>query len=1446
MSSLASLSLNASYNKVASNYVKKFPNNSETDIKKLLRIASVISQIPEDNVKNDLYNKAKSYFNAQRLSKMFSQLTKGPASKVNDAIIALDHLGIEQYEMFKVYENLVDRARLGNILHDKYYGRDKKLIDDILIERDKHEEKYGAVSEDVVMKYITQSQQLKDKNGNNIYIADTTEYIDKRGGVSLITTYTEKNVGKPILTTYNASLNYVNFINNKIKDLDKDSAANVIITETMKTTSTLVNDEPGSRAIALIRFSLYDLDQEIDPFTQEITLVRKNNVMRGGSLKVYSFNTLTMAINSKDEYVLKGKPATLKEIHEENVNIFLKKVASTESYWMSDIFKYIEIRSIEFWHFSVPYGGCFGSYKKIKGLLNVSDKYFNGDKDERNRCFYHCVLVHLVLTSKSTIPLQKCTSNEDPSKPPYYPVALKSNPDLIVLNSIAKKLGFPHNEPLSLTQASLFIRELNKELNGDQKINEPISIVDLKELKAHTGSIVYFDDHYFLWDPPSLRVSKIKEADEKLVLQKLKTKEQVRAYLESNLTERQIDEILNHKKFDKKGQYESMHHYISISYDYECKRDTDGLQIPTQCGYKIPAELDDETITPSIILNEHGSPVSSIKYKVECSRTPGLDMVKHIMSKTTSKFMEKYLCEDGSVGLKMKKEYESDKVKLVFNAFNGSNYDSIILINELLSGGAKVVNTQTCFHQGKMMRTTFQFTEIPGIIIILFDIARFTMGSLDDNGRNFKVPALKGSFDYSLIDFKENMTEENFTKLNRYLLHDVFVLDSVTDILRNYYAKLFYVDIYDFVSLPQMTYDYFKNHYCPLNVLLPSSLKEDKFYRKAAYGGIVFNYHRSYESKRYKTKDCLCYQQSLESLIQQGKISQEELMLSDHDLFNHIMQQADIILPECTGMYIMHEGENRSNFIKKVAECDNKTPQCLFRCNNFSCNDVLVPYDVNSLYPAACLREFPCGRARSFYWNDLEKDIQEEYYSMIFTKPFKRLAILSAFIEVVPEEFNEKVKIFPKRGKKGMSCRHKVGEKLHLTSEQFYHMMRYGYLFKIHKVTYWEDKDILLDAFMKNYYEARQVAKEDSNTILEQIIKLILNSLTGKFLQRNMDSNSIFINDPKKIRDIASKDNIETIFQLDGKKISNNELSGETSMPWLFIRTYKDESVMDAAKPSHLSAFLLSHSKTIMLEYMEQFQIVAPPNLLEKDLSKKGSGLGPNFNALYYMDTDSFYINRQGALSSGFKETTNLGGMKNDLGSISAFIDRGAFLGKKMYLTEKYDIKDLKPDTKTLPEYKISSKGITKPRKINTKLLDTLLQKKSKGASLNIVEEETISQLYYQKEKYECDMEKVVTIFNSLKNNGIAVVDGLLKFQKSFKGDSPLTIKVEDVTKVISSKCTCETLESFIKQNPNVTLKDKNMFAQAFQSLHPNGRNSRKCPLLLQKIKDIKKANKEN
>lgn len=183
------------------------------------------------------------------------------------------------------------------------------------------------------------------------------------------------------------------------------------------------------------------------------------------------------------------------------------------------------------------------------------------------------------------------------------------------------------------------------------------------------------------------------------------------------------------------------------------------------------------------------------------------------------------------------------------------------------------------------------------------------------------------------------------------------------------------------------------------------------------------------------------------------------------------------------------------------------------RCEAFNRGEIrnYNYYDFNSLYPSVMLNEFPDPNTlRVCHQNDLS--YIESYDGL------SDVDIYCPYMDypLLPYRANNKL-LFPYGNFRGWYSHIELREAIKL-----------GYIIKkVWKTFYYKENCIPFLNFVNDLYNKRKELKDDGNS-MEQVVKIILNSLYGKFGQKFMDRDN-WIPLPDSLKELDKYDDFERI-----------------------------------------------------------------------------------------------------------------------------------------------------------------------------------------------------------------------------------------------------------------------------------------------------------------------------
>lgn len=660
-------------------------------------------------------------------------------------------------------------------------------------------------------------------------------------------------------------------------------------------------------------------------------------------------------------------------------------------------------------------------------------------------------------------------------------------------------------------------------------------------------------------------------------------------------------------------------------YDLETYRDIDGYAIPYACACVRVSKLK-QSLNKYL---DNSSPVPEELEERVCNYVnvfTGLDCIEQMF-----KFLGKL----------------SD-TKLTLIAHNGSKFDSYLVLQKFnpskppIKSAAGLVslsftNPYTSESLQRKCKTTFnkkqkmlgkkiiQNTENKFLQSLTFRCSfNHIKSSLANMGKSFKIPSnlQKTSVDHTEIT--EDNWEQKQSEWEPYLRKDIVSLGTVVIKYSRVMEQLIGLNMTSSISSPSLSFKgWIKQSKEPIYSHTDKFTRA--FIRRAVKGGRVSANIQKYESP---------------------------------------------IMKEIISQLKQHFHTTETN----ICELMKLYTQSKFKLKNLNLDDVLMNFDGVSLYPSAMAdnnSEYPkCESARMFNQQEEQKFL-EQFNNQSFrlkTGIFKVKYINPSNLFFQHSAIKEKIKNYE-------VCRFRNGKITDtLTSVDIQEIVRSGgTILKIYEGIVYENnfKISPFKSYIEKLFNQRLEAKKQKDEVQDSLIKLLMNSLYGKTVQKDITKTGHLWN-----RNTLKTNFDERIYSY--QKLMNDLYFVETEDFELEMNTDKsrdksrDKSMDDFTSymPSHLGAFILSHSKRIMNNFIECIDGFKQPKI-------------------YYGDTDSIYITKDNweVLNKNNHVGDKLGQGKNDYG------EGGIVFG--LYLAPKVKYNIVLNEDYTLSE-KTTFKGYSK------------------------------------------------------------------------------------------------------------------------------------------------------
>ena len=633
--------------------------------------------------------------------------------------------------------------------------------------------------------------------------------------------------------------------------------------------------------------------------------------------------------------------------------------------------------------------------------------------------------------------------------------------------------------------------------------------------------------------------------------------------------------------------------------------------------------------------------------------------------------------------LKKKMDYlrfKTDKyytIRLI--GFNNAKFDNSILLDH-----EKIIVKNILRSNGILYLKIFDYIEI-------LDQIRHTPGSLKRNCIEYEVDKnySKTEFPHRLAnelqknmynyecdinkinvnhfhnpdDYKsfkinnKNLTKFNFKNFSiNYQILDCVSLCFLHQNYRKAMLKITNLDSNSFITSSSLS-----AFYCYQNILhkednksvkIIKNIKIDQFIRKAVYGGFTSPVKKNYESETYEK-------------------------------WNEL------------------ENEIKKLDTKKDKEKINKINN-LLKEKYISCMDYEDDFDGVAMYPSAMyLYEYPCGKPQlinnekefEIIKNKLNKSekLDKIYFiecDMKYTKPEKEKNDL--IIPIIGEKM-EHIEFENKDGK-NIKVKNKANlynlfdkNKIVYSSINIENAVRFSKkgwkVTKIYNIIAFPNKRFIFRDLIKKLFDSRLEAKKLNQSSKSAILKLIMNSIYGKFIESYHNELDMITSDNKKIDSLIINGKLSTFKILD----ENNAL----------IKFKKELTNSMVKNPSYLGVCILDYSKRILFQPIE----------------KLNGFYDYQFTSGYY-DTDSMQIHKKAFDILKNKKSDhdqniigyNLGQFHDDLDGLkNPKIIKSIRIAPKTYILKYIGFDDI---GKIRSKLHIRCKGLIRKRAFNLRIKD--------------------------------------------------------------------------------------------------------------------------------------------
>ena len=218
-------------------------------------------------------------------------------------------------------------------------------------------------------------------------------------------------------------------------------------------------------------------------------------------------------------------------------------------------------------------------------------------------------------------------------------------------------------------------------------------------------------------------------------------------------------------------------------------------------------------------------------------------------------------------------------------------------------------------------------------------------------------------------------------------------------------------------------------------------------------------------------------------------------------------------------------------------------------------DDWIFNADATSLYPTAMVNyEYPLGNSE---WVENPTDI-----SKIGIYEVDIVCNTNLVVPILPQ----------KDGNGGISWNLKPRRAVY-TSQDLQNALKYGYtITKIHKALVWEKQGDIFNEYIMRCYKIKE--ENDDNPVLRQIGKILMNALYGKMLER------------ARFEETKLCNNIIDVWEFNKQFCMTDVQFIKDKVVVIGMPVNDNVSVKRIRKPSQIGTFILSYSRTHMLNAM--------------------------------------------------------------------------------------------------------------------------------------------------------------------------------------------------------------------------------------------------------------------
>lgn len=583
--------------------------------------------------------------------------------------------------------------------------------------------------------------------------------------------------------------------------------------------------------------------------------------------------------------------------------------------------------------------------------------------------------------------------------------------------------------------------------------------------------------------------------------------------------------------------YEISSRYMPMEYeDLNPDSDTGAYQYKKRGGkwrkvkYAPPEYTRDEAIEQGwgcmLQLRNMDAVGQGAAYKIEEDEKEGIVYVKSEAGRVAGKWCYSSANSKENVLNRIKgmKDYDD----CVFIAHNLARFDGSFLFNYLLQKG---VEPTFVINSGRIISLKWFNSQV-------WDTYLFIPESLKSIAKTFKCKVQKGDFDHTLIKTWSDVNKYKESSPGGmgwgvYLDYDVYSLREIVEVYAKNVHDQFHIDVFNFVTLSNMTYKLWGQTTLEQNALVETPQKERyDFIKDAIYGGRVFPMQKEF--------------------VTQGLTMEQQCLLTS-----------------------IHQALDAGHSLDEIEYDEKEVAEMWQAC--WDSHSFLMNMDMNSLYPTGMCMDYPVGVGE---WStNPERDFKKGYlgiYQIEFVPP------PDLVLAILPQRNKKYVsaadnKLENKRWKSSSirwSLEPSVGV---YTSVDIELAFKYKYKIKfLPRAMVWKEKQKIFKPYIEEIYKLKKAQDQLENTeaynpILRMLAKNMMNSLFGKTCQRPIQDKQQIIKDEHEFYTFAQDYEITDYVWVDIKGKSCLAVSGSPAE-------------VENRKPSHFGAFVLAYSRKIMTE----------------------------------------------------------------------------------------------------------------------------------------------------------------------------------------------------------------------------------------------------------------------